>query len=264
MHYSPRESINMSLLDRWSSLVGGALLIRSSLRRDSSRLRALAGAEMIRRGITGHCYAYQTLGLRTQPVGQGASISIPYESGVRARAAVTISKPRTVVYQFWRDFSNLPRVMKHVISIDVQSDKRSHWVAEGPLGKRAEWDSEIHNEIPDELIAWRSLPGADVASAGSVHFKDAPGGRGTEVIVKLQYDAPTGLLGATVAKLFGSDPETEIESDLFRLKQYLETGEVATAEGQPHGLISRMPAARAAAGKRGRSRNFGTREEATA
>jgi uncharacterized membrane protein len=97
------------------------------------------------------------------------------------------------------------------------------------------WEAQMHNDIENELIAWRSLPGADVDSAGSVRFKDAPGSRGTEVLVHLQYNPPTGLLGATVAKLFGGDAETEIESDLFRLKQFLEAGEIATTDTQPKG-----------------------------
>jgi uncharacterized membrane protein len=205
----------------------------------------LLSAELLRRGITGHCYAYQALGVRSKEIGQGASISVPYELGVRARAAVTIAKPRSVIYQFWRNFENLPRVMEHLISVTNGSDSRSHWVAQGPTGAEVEWDAVIHNDVENELIAWRSLPGSDVDSAGSVRFKDAPGGRGTEVVVVLQYNPPTGLVGATAAKLLGRDPETEIESDLFRLKQFLETGEIATTEDQPKGPVksARKPAA---------------------
>jgi uncharacterized membrane protein len=125
--------------------------------------------------------------------------------------------------------------MKHLVSVDVLSETRSHWVARGPAGRRLEWDAEIHNDVENGLIAWRSLRGSDVDSAGSVHFKDAPGGRGTEVVVHLQYNPPAGMVGATVAKLLGHDAETEIESDLYRLKQFLECGEVAVTEGQTRG-----------------------------
>ena len=171
---------------------------------------------------------------------------MPYELGVRARAAVTIAKPRPVLYKFWRDFENLPRVMKHLESVRAGSDSRSHWIARGPAGAKVEWDAEIHNDLENELIAWRSLPGGDVDSAGAVHFRSAAGGRGTEVVVHLQYNPPGGFVGASIAKLLGSDAETEIEADLFRLKQYLESGEVATTDGQPKGPVAsrRKPMAR--------------------
>jgi uncharacterized membrane protein len=251
--------INMNLADRWGSVLGGILMTRSALRRrPAGKLGLLAGAELIRRGVTGRCYAYQALGIRSLESGARNSVSIPYELGVRGRAAVTIAKPREIVFQFWRNFENLPRVMKHLISVRTQDSLRSHWVAEGPAGARVEWDAEIHNEIENELIAWRSLRGAEVDSAGSVQFKDAPGNRGTEVIVELQYNPPAGLIGASVAKLFGSDAETEIESDLFRLKQYLEAGEVAATEGQPAGAPTavRKPVASLTSESRGRQSNM--------
>ena len=105
----------------------------------------------------------------------------------------------------------------------------------GPCNRPVEWYAEIINEVPSELIGWKSLPGSDVDCAGSVRFTDAPGGRGTEVRVELQYNPPAGMVGAYLARLFGREPEQEIEADLGRLKQYLEGGEVATTAGQPQG-----------------------------
>lgn len=247
MAHATPASVNMNLADRWGSVLGGILLAKFSLRKHSGgKLRLLLGAELIRRGVTGHCYGYQALGVRTRCIDQGSSVSVPYELGVRGRAAVTIDKPRSTVYQFWRDFENLPRVMEHLLSVEAKADPVSHWIAEGPGGMRVEWDAEIHNDIENELIAWRSLPGSQVDSAGSVRFKDAPGKRGTEVIVELQYNPPAGLIGASLAKLFGRDAQTEIESDLFRLKEFLESGEVATTEGQPKGSATaqRKPVSR--------------------
>ena len=226
----------MNLADRWASTLGGVALLFSAMRRRSgSKWAALIAAELIRRGVTGHSYAYDLFGT-AGTVGQGGkNVSVPYQVGEHARAAITIAKPRSVIYRFWRDFQNLPRVMEHLVSVEPRSGTRSHWVAEGPAGKRVAWDAEIHNDIPEELIAWRSLPDSEVQTAGSVHFKDAPGGRGTEVIVHMKYNPPAGLIGATVAKLAGRNPEGDLENGLFRLKQYLETGEIATAGPQPHG-----------------------------
>src|SRR6185436_8492572 len=112
---------------------------------------------------------------------------------------------------------------------------RSHWVAIGPGGKRVEWDAEIYNEKQGELIAWRSLPDADITNAGSVHFAEAPGGRGTYLKVVLNYNLPGGKAAALFAKLFGQEPGQLVESNLKRLKQLLEAGEIPTTEGQPSG-----------------------------
>ena len=226
---------NMSTEDRVLSVIGGSVLAIASMKRKSGILSTLAGLEMVRRGLSGHCYAYQMLGIRTKPSEPWRSVSVPYELGVTATNSTTINLPREQVFTFWRDLSNLPKVMHHLVSVTQNGEKSSHWVAEGPGGRRMEWDAEIINEIPNELLAWRSLPGSQVDSAGSVRFKDAPRGRGTEIRVELQYNPPGGFLGAAVAKLFGRDPQAEIEEDLYRLKQFLETGELATTWGQPQG-----------------------------
>jgi len=98
-----------------------------------------------------------------------------------------------------------------------------------------EWDAEIINDEPDQMLSWRSLPGADVDTAGSVHFRELPAGRGTEVRVNLKYDPPAGKLGSLVARLFGESPQRQIEADLARFKSLLETGEIASTQGQPSG-----------------------------
>ena len=117
--------------------------------------------------------------------------------------------------------------MDHLESVTVLDENRSHWVAKAPVGTRVEWDAVIHNEIENELIAWRSLPKADVNNAGSVHFNSVGEGA-TEVRVVLSYQPPAGKLGAVVAKLLGEEPSTQVDDDLRRFKQVMETGEVAT------------------------------------
>jgi uncharacterized membrane protein len=111
-------------------------------------------------------------------------------------------------------------------------------VAKAPAGRTVQWDAEIINEIPGELLGWRTLDHSDVVSAGSVRFKRASGGRGTEVHVRLQYDPPAGKVGATVAWLLGHEPSQTIREDLRRFKQLMETGEVPTIAGQPRGQQS--------------------------
>jgi uncharacterized membrane protein len=236
-----KHAINVNKPERIASVIGGGLLAWLGVRRGSWGGVALIamGAEAIRRGLTGHCALYEALGVRTASLGQGSeSTSVPYELGVRVERAVTVARPREEVYQFWRNLENLPRFMNHVQSVRVIDDQRSHWVAKAPGGRTVEWDAEIINEIPNELIGWRSLEGSQVQNAGSVHFKDAADGRGVEVRVLLQYNPPAGLVGATLAKLWGEEPGQQIQEDLRRFKTILEAGEVPSTEGQPHGSLA--------------------------
>lgn len=166
---------------------------------------------------------------------RGEQVSVPYGKGVRVEKAVTINARPASLYTFWRNFENLPRFMRNLESVECHDGNRSHWVAAGPAGMSAEWEAEIINDIPNELIAWRSVDGSKVDNAGSVHFNNLGDARGTEVKVLLRYDPPAGLLGAAVTKLFGEDPAMQVQEDLRRLKMLIETGEIATTEGQPSG-----------------------------
>ena len=154
---------------------------------------------------------------------------------LRIEKSITIRKSPEELYRFWRDFQNLPRFMQHLESVRVIDDKRSHWVASGPGGKRFEWNAEIVQDIPNELIAWRSSEADEVQNTGEVRFERAPGGRGTEIHVEIEYTPPAGVVGAAIAKLFGQDPEKQAQEDLRTFKRLIETGEVPTTKGQPSG-----------------------------
>lgn len=153
----------------------------------------------------------------------------------RIEAATIINRPREEVYRFWRDLRNLPRFMPHIVSVEERDDGTSHWAAHAPGGVSVEWDAEFLEDRPGEVIGWRTLPGATVAHAGAVRFIDAPGGRGTEVRLKMGFDPPGGPVGALAASLFGTIPQAQMRNDLRRLKQLLETGEIPTTEGQSSG-----------------------------
>lgn len=153
----------------------------------------------------------------------------------RVNKSIVINSSPEELYQYWRDFENLPRFMHHLESVTVTGEGRSHWVATAPAGTTVEWDAEITEDRPNELIAWQSLEGADVYNRGSVRFERAPGDRGAIVRVEIDYDPPGGKLGAAVAKLFGEDPEQQVNSDLRRFKQVIETGEVVLSEGTTRG-----------------------------
>lgn len=150
-------------------------------------------------------------------------------------AAIIIDCDPKELYHYWRGLTNLPRFMKHLVRIEVKDDRRSHWVAGGPVGSTVEWDAEITEDRANEYIAWCSVEGAAVDHRGTVRFEPARGGRGTITTVNMHYRPPLGTIGAAVLAWFGEDPDHTIKMDLRRFKQMMETGEVVTTEGQPAG-----------------------------
>lgn len=226
-----RSRVNVGAVERGLSLATGlALLAYTVSRRPRLGLPlGLDASYMIYRGATGHCVFYQMMGInRAEADGH---------EGIRVERAVTVNRPKEELYQLWRDFENLPRFMEHLESVQVpdRDNGRSHWVAKGPLDRRVEWDSEVIEERENELLVWKSLPGSMVESMGRVEFMDAAGGRGTILHVSMQYNPPAGSLGAAFAKLFGREPGHQIKEDLRHFKQIMETGEIASVDGQPSG-----------------------------
>jgi len=165
-----------------------------------------------------------------------AKITVAGNRGVKVVQSVTVRKPAAELYAFWRNLENLPRVIKHPVTITSTSPIESHWSVSAPFGdRRVEWDAIIFNDEPDRLIAWRSREGADVNNAGTVRFEPAPGDQGTEVTVQLEYEPPAGKLGALVAKLTGEEAGQQVKEALRRFKALMEAGEIPTTEGQPVG-----------------------------
>ena len=158
------------------------------------------------------------------------------KTGVHAKASCIVNRDPDQVYRFWREFRNLPRFMQHLESVEEFSDGRSHWVATGPAGSSVEWDAQIVADDPGRVITWRSLENSDVDNAGAVRFEPAAGGRGTIVKVNIQYDPPGGVVGATVAKLFGEEPNQQLEDDMRRFKQVMEVGEVVVSDATLFGV----------------------------
>ena len=152
---------------------------------------------------------------------------------IHVTQSITINRTPETVYHFWRDLKNLPRFMAHLESVEV-TNGTSTWRARAPAGMTVEWQAEIIQDRPNDVIAWRSLEGASVPNRGAVRFQRAPGGKGTQVHVELKYDPPGGMLTATIAKLFGEEPGQQIAEDLRRLKQVLETGSIVHSDASVH------------------------------
>jgi uncharacterized membrane protein len=231
--HSRQKHVNVSDTERWLSAIGGGALAVYGLSRGSLGGLALAafGGVLVQRGLSGHCMGYQALGINTADR-HGPASSVAAGHGVKVERSITVLVPRERLYQFWRNVENLPRIMKHLKSVTSTGNKTSRWVAQGPLNTSFEWDAEIINEKENELIAWKSLEGSTVDTAGSVHFTPAPG-VGTVVKVTLKYDPPAGKVGSFIARLFHRAPEQEIVDDLKRFKSFMESGEVPTAGKQP-------------------------------
>jgi uncharacterized membrane protein len=157
---------------------------------------------------------------------------------IRAEASLIINRSPEECYRFWRNFENLPRFMSYLEAVWSSGDRRSHWIARGPGNTKIQWDAEIVNDVPNQRISWRSLPGSDIENSGSVEFEPAPGGRGTLVRVQMDFGQPSQALGMLLTKLVGRHPEHIVMKDLRRFKQVLEVGEVITTEGQPAGRTS--------------------------
>jgi uncharacterized membrane protein len=203
-----------------SAVVGTALSVYGFDGRGPSLLSVLAGGYLLFRGATGNCPVRQALGLSASDATAPNSV-IAAGHGTRVDFTVSVNRDPVETYKFWRDFENLPRFMTHLKDVDTTTDGRSHWVAEGPLGTRVEWDAQIIADRPGEVISWKSLDGSDVDAAGSVHFRRLPEG-GTAVTVSLKYDPPGGKFGTAVAWLFGASAEKQVREDVQRFKAALE------------------------------------------
>jgi uncharacterized membrane protein len=225
-----RTRQNISEKERLVSAATGAGLVALGLVR--GRLEGLLlgglGSALIWRGYTGRCQCYAALGIDTAE--HNPVTSVPAQQGEKVERTVSIHCSPERLYRFWRQLENLPRVMSHLSKVEQLDSQRSHWVAKGPLDSEIEWDAEIHNERANELIAWRSLPGGDIGTAGSVHFRPARQPGVTELTLSMKYTPPAGRIGACIAEWLGEGMEQRLEEDLQRLKQVME---IACANEKP-------------------------------
>jgi uncharacterized membrane protein len=217
--------LNVGEYERWASVLGGGALLWLGLNRGRAAGLALAtlGSGLVLRGLTGQSPLYRLLGRSTASRPEGAWASVAAGHGLRVDQRILINRLPHDLYRFWRNFENLPRVFGHLLSVRQMAPNRWRWVARGPLGAGVSWLAEVHTERENELIAWRSLAGSQIDTAGSVHFRPVSLG-GTEIRVVLKYNPPGERLGALLARVLGASPEQEIATDLARFKHWMEQG----------------------------------------
>lgn len=227
---------NMNAIERALYFVGGAYLALRALRPRAGLMRRLAllGAAggLLYRGTTANTPLMRALNIR--PTRQG-------RAPLFVTRSVTVRQPPDVVYGFWRHFENLPRFMQHLESVEALDDRRSRWRARSPFGGVVEWEAEVTHEVPNRELGWRSLPGADVDNAGRVRFNPGADGESTQLEVELTYSPPAGKLGAVVARLFGEEPQLQVDEDLQRFRELMEAGGRAGTAGELAGGADRIP-----------------------
>lgn len=221
-----RSTVALADLESHAALGAGvALLVGGMWRRSLVGVcMAATAAPLLYRGTTGRWPAGVARLFPSDP-----RVALAGPRGVHVRESIRLEVPVDVVYRYWRQLEQLPRIMSHLTRVSDLGSGRSHWVAKGPAGVSVEWDAEIVNEVEHQVLAWRSLPAADVVTAGSVTFRPGRGGRDTQLTVTLQYEPPAGRAGAAIATLFGREPSQTIREDLRRFKSVLETGETPAA-----------------------------------
>jgi uncharacterized membrane protein len=235
------SEISVAQVERWASALGGAALAAYGFKRLreerslAAMMLAAAGGGLIYRSATGSWPIDEAVGISTAADSDDTRTALAGPRGIHVRESVTINRPSAELYACWRKLDELPRFMAYVEAVEVLDDRHSRWRVKAPVGRTVEWDAEIINDVPNELIGWRTLSGADVISAGSVTFKATPDGRRSEVRVHLQYEPPAGRAGAALAWALGRAPSQTIREDLRRFKQLMEAGEVPTTDGQPRG-----------------------------
>lgn len=154
-------------------------------------------------------------------------------------ATITVNKPVTEVYGFWKDPRNYASFIDHIESVNPETGGRSRWKVKAPAGLTVEWDAEVVADNPNEMIRWRSTPESKVSNTGTVTFKTAPGNRGTIVKLQVEYKPKAGLIGSQAAKIFSVISKTQLSNDLRRFKQLIEIGEIVRSDatagpGTPH------------------------------
>ncbi len=268
-HLSQRQTRpNVDQTERQLAVAaGGALLLHALLSRSrTSLLTGTLGAALVWHGQSQRSPIYEALDVNTarQPLwgdsnGLGDTNDWQRHQGwqggqreqrrerpqsrqapthrntIEIERAVTINKPAQELYTYWRKLENLPNFMEHLQTVEQSDDKHSHWVARLAGGLPVAWDAEIVEDKPNERIAWRTLPDAQVQQSGVVTFKSATGERGTVVNVDLKYSPPGGIVGETFARLLNGITAQQVKDDIRRFKSLMETGEIPTVEGQSSG-----------------------------
>ena len=199
--------LNLMRADRVGYVVGGIALIVWALRRPGWARAGAAGAGgwLLYQAYTGRNPMFKPLGIRVNPTPAEAEAA----ETIVVEEAITISRPRSEVYAFLQRGENLPVLADEAV--------------------------QITRDVSDAELAWRATRGDKLEHFGSLELREAPGGRGTIVTVRLEYVPSGGSLGAAISHLMGRSPQRVLADKLRRARALLEAGETPTTAGQPTG-----------------------------
>ena len=140
----------------------------------------------------------------------------------RLQESVEVNAPASECYDQWMRFEEFPQFMVHVKSVTRQGDRRWHWIVDGPLGKKLEWDAEMDGNERDRIISWHSVSEPEVGVQGAVLFEELSPGL-TRITSTIQYEPPAGVMGELVGQVF-SNPQQMVRQDLDNFKKLMESG----------------------------------------
>lgn len=216
---------SMGDMTRWACLAGGGLAAYAAVRR--------GGPTGIMLGALGGILVYQ--GTTGQLIPERVARLAKPSQDVHLISTITIDRPASELYDYWKGFSRLPEIMSFLDRVEPRpgnGENITHWVARGPRGMTLEWDAEVTEDVPDQRIAWRSLEGSEIHNWGTIRFNEAPAGRGTEVHLSMHYEPPGGALGSAAGHFLSGLSQAVIKQNLRRFKAYMESGEIPT--GRSH------------------------------
>lgn len=192
---------------------------------------ALAAYGFKKGGLVGNSVGVVGAGLTISEMAAAAGMPLTSPTPHEVRETVEVTASPEEAYKMWSRFEDFPRFMTNVIEVRKTGDRTSHWVVEGPLGQRIEWDAETTADEPGAFIAWRSTT-ADINNSGEVRFERTP--RGTRILLVMTFEPAVGPIGAVVARVTGSAPQSLVRQDLRRFKQLIESGEIAPTLRRAH------------------------------
>ena len=230
--------INIGGTERLISITAGIPVTIFGLTRGILKglVPALLGTGLLYRGVTGHSFLYQALGLSTVEQSPAAVATLPNNRGIQVKRAVTVNCSPQDLYNYWHNIQNAPKFMQNIESVQASGNERSHWVAKFPLLGTIAWEAEITNDEPGSFIAWRKTQGSFLApTGGSVRFTPKPNGSETVVQTKTDFLQFQGPIGTMLGNILGQIPEQEAREDLRHFKELMESGEIPTTKGQPSG-----------------------------
>lgn len=146
---------------------------------------------------------------------------------------ITVNRSADELMARWNEPEMFANVMGGFADVKPSGDGAIQWMVHTPLHTDLTWTTRMTEGENDgnQSVRWESLPGGDVPNRGTVTFKGgAPGGRGTEVALKFEFDPPGGAIGDAAAKILGFAPGILASGVLRRFKALIETGEIPTLE----------------------------------